>query len=27
MDVKNPDHREDITVREWLERIKKEESK
>lgn len=27
MDVKNPDHMEDITVREWLERIKKEESK
>jgi hypothetical protein len=24
-DVKNPDHMEDITVSEWLERIKKEE--
>lgn len=25
VDVKNPDHREDLTVAEWLERIKKEE--
>ena len=24
-DIEDPDHMEDITVREWLERIKKEE--
>lgn len=27
MDVKNPDHMEDTTIQQWLERIKKEESK
>lgn len=26
-DIEDPDHMEDITVREWLERIKEEESK